>query len=135
MAVFHEIMAILQKNGYTNNEDTNVRVRQLLECLKDESQFHTLAEVQEWFKEITEGRKDFWTTVQAPYRRRDISRERVTALIDLGLRATRGSYKAVAALFHVEEGEYRRFMDFLRRSHCLLDFRPYRKAAAASREN
>ena len=48
------------------------------------------------------------------------------ALMDLGLRATRGSYKSVATLFHVEDREYRRFMDFLRRNRCQPDFRLYR---------
>ena len=38
--------------------------------------------------------------------------------------------KNLAALFHLNAGEYRRLMDFLRRSNCLLDFRPYRNAAA-----
>jgi hypothetical protein len=84
-------------------------------------------EVQLWFKDIAEGRKDFWSAIQRRYKRRDISREKVVALIDFGLRSTRGCYKTMASMFHLKEKEYRRFMDFLRRNHCLLDFRPYRK--------
>ncbi len=42
--------------------------------------------------------------------------------------------KTLAAAFHLKESEYRRFMDFLRRNECLLDFRPYRKSAANVRE-
>ena len=61
------------------------------------------------------------------YKRRDIPREKVVALVDMGLRTTRGSYKSLAALFQVKEDEYRKFMDFLRRNRCRLDFRPYRK--------
>jgi hypothetical protein len=60
------------------------------------------------------------------YKRRDISRERVIALVDRGLRSTQGNYKAVASMFNIKDSEYRRFMDFLRRHDCLLDFRPYR---------
>ncbi|HYR88070.1 MAG TPA: hypothetical protein VE422_28585 [Terriglobia bacterium] len=37
--------------------------------------------------------------------------------------------KTLASMFRLKENEYRRFMDFLRRNDCLLDFRPYRKAA------
>ena len=85
--------------------------------------------MQVWFKELTEGRKSFWTAVHDRYKRRDISRENVVALLDLGLRRTRGSYKNLAALFHLNADEYRRLMDFLRRSKCLLDFRPYRQPA------
>jgi transcriptional regulator with PAS, ATPase and Fis domain len=86
-------------------------------------------EVQRWFKELSEGRKDFWSEIHEPYKRRDISREKIVALIDLGLRTTRGNYKTMASLFKLKDKDYRRFMDFLRRGDCLLDFRPYRKMA------
>ena len=87
-------------------------------------------EVQSWFKDLSEGRQNFWSTVHERYKRRDISREKVVALVDLGLRSSGGSYKALASKFHLKRNEYRRFMDFLRRNKCLLDFRPYRQAAA-----
>jgi hypothetical protein len=61
--------------------------------------------------------------------KRDIPREKLIALIDLALRSTHGNYKSVAALFRIPK-EYRRFMDFLRRNDCELDFRPYRKLDA-----
>jgi DNA-binding NtrC family response regulator len=92
-------------------------------------------EVQTWFKDISEGRKDFWSVIHNRYKRRDISREKVVAFVDFGLRSTRGSYKNMASSFRLKEKEYRRFMDFLRRNDCLLDFRPYRKAATAPSEN
>jgi transcriptional regulator with GAF, ATPase, and Fis domain/tetratricopeptide (TPR) repeat protein len=84
-----------------------------------------------WFHDLTEGRRDFWTAVHDRYRRRDISRETLVALLDLGLRQTRGSYRKLASLFRLEPSDYRRMMSFLRRSHCLLDFRPYRKTAVS----
>ncbi|HZI85431.1 MAG TPA: sigma-54 dependent transcriptional regulator, partial [Pyrinomonadaceae bacterium] len=84
-------------------------------------------ETESWFKDLTEGRENFWSAVQDRYKRRDISRERVLALVDFGLRRTGGNYKTMASMLQIPKEEYRRFMDFLRRSHCLLDFRPYRK--------
>jgi transcriptional regulator with GAF, ATPase, and Fis domain len=89
----------------------------------------SMNEVQTWFKDLADGRKDFWSAVHNRYKRRDISREKVIALVDFGLRSTHGSYKTMASLFRLKKSEYRRFMDFLRRNDCLLDFRPYRKAA------
>jgi DNA-binding NtrC family response regulator/tetratricopeptide (TPR) repeat protein len=86
-------------------------------------------EVETWFKDISEGRQDFWSAIRNRYKHRDISREKVVALVDFGLRSTKGSYKTMASLFRLQEKEYHRFMDFLRRNDCLLDFRPYRKAA------
>jgi transcriptional regulator with PAS, ATPase and Fis domain len=90
-------------------------------------------EVQSWFKDLSEGRKDFWSAVHNKYKRRDISRGKVLALVDFGLRSTRGNYKTMAAMFHLKEKDYRRFMDFLRRSECLLDFRPYRKLVTSAK--
>jgi transcriptional regulator with PAS, ATPase and Fis domain len=84
-------------------------------------------EVTIWFRELIEGQKNFWW-VQDKYKKRDISREKVIALVDLGLKATQGSYKNLATRFQLRDKEYRRFMDFLRRNNCLLDFRPYRRA-------
>src|SRR5262249_24062599 len=75
-------------------------------------------EAKLWLSDLSEGRKDFWIAIHDRYKRRDISREKVTALIDLGLRTTRGSYKNLASLLHIRPGEYRRLMDFLRRSKC-----------------
>lgn len=84
-------------------------------------------DVSAWFHELTEGRKNFWSAVHDKYKNRDISRQKVMALVDFGLKSTRGSYKNLASSFRLREKEYRRFMDFLRRNNCLLDFRPYRK--------
>jgi len=88
-------------------------------------------EVQVLFQDIKEGRKDFWSDIHNRYKRRDISREKVLAFVDFGLRSTRGSYTTMASMFRLKETDYRRFMDFLRRNDCLLDFRPYRKASAS----
>jgi len=92
-------------------------------------------DVQNWFKDIAAGREDFWSGVRNPYKRRDISREKIRALVDFGLRTTGGSYKDMVSQLRLKQSDYRRFMDFLRRNDCLLDFRPYRKATNASREN
>jgi transcriptional regulator with GAF, ATPase, and Fis domain len=87
-------------------------------------------EIESWFKDLSEGRKDFWSEVHGRYKKRDISREKVVALLDVGLRSSGGCYKTLISKFHLKRHEYRRFMDFLRRNDCLLDFRPYRRAAA-----
>ena len=50
MAVFNEILNVLEKKEYKIDSNTIVRVHQLLECLKDENNFHTLPEVLEWFR-------------------------------------------------------------------------------------
>lgn len=51
MNTFDEIIGILERNSYEIDGDTKIRVRQLLECLKDENKFRSLDEVKEWFEE------------------------------------------------------------------------------------
>jgi transcriptional regulator with PAS, ATPase and Fis domain len=100
--------------------------------IEDSPGEESVTEVRKWLADLADGKRNFWTEIHDRYKRRDISREKVVALIDLGLRTTRGSYKNLASLLHIQEREYRRLMDFLRRNNCLLDFRPYRKVASLS---
>lgn len=95
-------------------------------------QSNDIDDVRKMFTDLAEGRRNFWTAIHDRYKQRDIPREKVVALVDLGLRKTSGSYKELASLFRIDDGEYRRLMDFLRRNNCLLDFRPYRKVASLS---
>jgi DNA-binding NtrC family response regulator len=60
------------------------------------------------------GAGSFWELVHAPYLARELSRAEVRLVVERGLVATRGSYKRVLALFGVAEGDYLKFMDFLR---------------------
>lgn len=71
------------------------------------------------FQELIDGQRNFWTVLP------DVS-EDLRALIILALRATGGSYRMAADLFHVNRNDYGRFMDSLRRKRCIVDFRPFR---------
>lgn len=51
MNPYDDIIEVLQKNKYTIDDNARARVRQLLECLKDDNQFHTLDKVQQLLKE------------------------------------------------------------------------------------
>ena len=70
---------------------------------------------------------NFWDTVARPYSERMITRAQVEHLIRQGLERTRGSYKKMLPLFRIPESDYKRFMDFLRRHNCNVDFRGFRK--------
>lgn len=70
---------------------------------------------------------DFWETVARPYAERLITRNQVEHVIRQGLERTHGSYKKMLPLFRIPESDYKRFMDFLRRHNCNIDFRGYRK--------
>jgi transcriptional regulator with GAF, ATPase, and Fis domain len=66
---------------------------------------------------------NFWDTVAGPYSERMITRAQVEHLIRQGLERTRGSYKKMLPLFRIPESDYKRFMGFLRRHNCNVDFR------------
>ncbi|MCB9733894.1 MAG: hypothetical protein H6745_14945 [Deltaproteobacteria bacterium] len=73
------------------------------------------------------GEVTFDDAVVAPFRAHDLTREGVRALLHLGLTDAGGLYKTLAAAWHVAEGDYQRFMDFLRRANAALDYRAYRR--------
>jgi DNA-binding NtrC family response regulator len=122
-----ELQNCVERGYFTTSEKTILSIP-----IEDSTGEESVNEVRKWLADLADGRRNFWTEIHERYKRRDISREKVVALIDLGLRTTRGSYKNLASLIHIQEGEYRRLMDFLRRNNCLLDFRPYRKVASLS---
>ena len=51
----------------------------------------------------------------------------------LGLEATGGSYKALASLWNIVPGDYKKLHDFLRHNDCLVDYRPFRRGKAVGR--
>ena len=69
----------------------------------------------------------FWETVAGPYSDRLITRGQMEQVVRQGLQRTHGSYRKLLPMFRIEEKDYKRFMDFLRRHHCNVDFREYRK--------
>jgi transcriptional regulator with GAF, ATPase, and Fis domain len=70
---------------------------------------------------------NFWDSIARPYANRTITRRQVEAVIRRALEETGGNYRKVVELFNMPRCDYKRFMDFLRRHQCNVDFRPYRQ--------
>jgi len=70
---------------------------------------------------------DFWESVARPYAERSITKKQVESVIRRGLAQTGGNYRKLTRLFNMPQTDYKRFMDFLRRHRCNVDFRPYRR--------
>jgi DNA-binding NtrC family response regulator len=73
-----------------------------------------------------EAGEDFWTVVGQSFKARELTRADLTALVDRGLTETRGSYRALLALFNLPEGDYKKFHAFLYQQRCNLPVAPYR---------
>ena len=78
------------------------------------------------YKKLLEERESFWSTVYPLYMQREITRGNVRDLVRKGLEEARGNYKIVARLFNMEERDYKRFLNFLRKHDCQVPFKEYR---------
>jgi hypothetical protein len=63
---------------------------------------------------------------------RDLTRDDVRAVIRRGLEESRGSYKVLMRSFNLEERDYKRVLNFLRKHECHVAFQPYRTGIAFS---
>jgi DNA-binding NtrC family response regulator len=73
-----------------------------------------------------EAGEDFWSVVGQAFKARELTRADLTALVDRGLTETRGSYRALLALFNLPDSDYKRFHAFLYQQRCNLPVAPYR---------
>jgi two-component system, NtrC family, response regulator AtoC len=63
---------------------------------------------------MTGGTGTFWDVVYGPFMDRELNRGEVRAVVEEGLRRSNWSYKRALEVFGVEQGDYLKFMDFLR---------------------
>jgi hypothetical protein len=71
--------------------------------------------------------ESFWTAVHEPFKQRELTRKDLTALIDLGLRRTRGNYRSLLKIVNLPPADYKRFHAFLYQQRCNLPVRGYRE--------
>jgi hypothetical protein len=65
---------------------------------------------------------------------RDLTRKDVRAIITRGLHETAGNYKMLVELFNMDRGDYKRFLNFLRKHNCQLPFADFRAVKSWHRE-
>jgi DNA-binding NtrC family response regulator len=74
----------------------------------------------------------FWQVVYDPYMDRDLTRGQVRAVIKKALLRTGGNYRQVISLFNLPPDDYKKFLNFLRKHECQLEFKEFRKITGAS---
>ncbi len=143
-----EAMQVLQEYSWPGNvrQVENVVERLVVTCRREviqiddlspeiraPGQFHmrprrerrrTIAD--ELFKRLIDNGESFWTAVYPLYMNREITKNNVRDLVHKGLEEARGNYKIVLRLFNMESGDYKRFLNFLRKHDCQLPFKEYR---------
>ena len=57
---------------------------------------------------------------------RDLTRDDLRTLVGMGLQQTSGSYRVLVELFNMPPGDYKRFLNFLRKHQCHMPFQQFR---------
>jgi transcriptional regulator with PAS, ATPase and Fis domain len=78
------------------------------------------------YSTLVEGHYTFWGHIHPLLLKRDITRHDLRQLVSLGLMSTRGNYRGLLKLFGMDEGDYKRFMNFLAAHECTVDYRQFR---------
>jgi transcriptional regulator with PAS, ATPase and Fis domain len=78
------------------------------------------------FNQLVVGGESFWTVVYAPFMARDLTRADLRRIVTLGLSRTKGNYRQVLQLFNMNDSDYKRFLNFLRKYQCQLPFQSFR---------
>jgi transcriptional regulator with PAS, ATPase and Fis domain len=78
------------------------------------------------FNRLVSGEESFWSAVYVPFMNRDLTRADLRRIISLGLERTKGNYRLLLQLFHMNATDYKRFLNFLRKYQCQLTFQAFR---------
>ncbi len=74
--------------------------------------------------------ESFWTAVYPAFMSRDLRRDDLRKLVQMGLERSNGNYRLLVQLFNMPADDYKRFLSFLRKHDCHLPFQGFRVAPA-----
>ena len=100
-----------------------VRTRQLAGAGRTDRRKHVADHLLE---RLASGTTTFWEQVHPLFMNRDITRHDLRELVGRGLASSGGNYRALLPLFGIAPHEYKRFLEFLTKHGCNVDFRPFR---------
>jgi two-component system response regulator AtoC len=101
-----------------------IRLRQGASVRPRKERRRTVAD--DLYQRLIRDGESFWAVVYPLYMQREITRSNVRDLVRKGLEEARGNYKIVARLFNMDQGDYKRFLNFLRKHECQVPFKEYR---------
>jgi transcriptional regulator with PAS, ATPase and Fis domain len=86
------------------------------------------------FNRMIARRESFWSAVYPAFMARDLTRGDLRAILQKGLEQTGGSYKVLVELLNMDAGDYKRFLNFLRKHECHVPFQRFRTARPGTAE-
>jgi len=72
--------------------------------------------------------ESFWSAVYPVFMSRDLTRDDLRRIVQIGLESTNGNYRLLVQLFNMPDEDYKRFLSFLRKHDCHLPFQRFRVA-------
>jgi transcriptional regulator with PAS, ATPase and Fis domain len=72
--------------------------------------------------------ESFWSVVYPVFMSRDLTRDDLRRIVQIGLESTNGNYRLLIQLFNMPDEDYKRFLSFLRKHDCHLPFQRFRVA-------
>ena len=72
--------------------------------------------------------ESFWSVVYPVFMSRDLTRDDLRKIVQIGLESTNGNYRLLIQLFNMPDEDYKRFLSFLRKHDCHLPFQRFRVA-------
>jgi two-component system, NtrC family, nitrogen regulation response regulator NtrX len=78
---------------------------------------------------LTNG-ESFWSVVYPLFMSRDLTRNDLRKIVQIGLETTNGNYRSLVQQFNMPTEDYKRFLSFLRKHDCHLPFQRFRAAPA-----
>jgi transcriptional regulator with GAF, ATPase, and Fis domain len=121
-----ERVAVTTPNTTIRPDDLplEIRLRQGASFRPKKERRRTVAD--DLYQRLLQEKESFWTVVYPLYMQREITRSNVRDLVRKGLEEARGNYKIVARLFNMDPGDYKRFLNFLRKHDCQVPFKEFR---------
>lgn len=83
---------------------------------------------EEMATRMLENGESFWSVVYPTFMSRDLTRDDLRKVVQIGLETTNGNYRLLIQLFNMPEDDYKRFLGFLRKHDCHLPFQRFRVA-------
>lgn len=73
--------------------------------------------------------ESFWSAVYPSFMARDLTRQDLRSVVQIGLEQTKGNYRLLVEVFNMPGADYKRFLSFLRKHDCHLPFQQFRSTA------
>jgi transcriptional regulator with GAF, ATPase, and Fis domain len=100
--------------GYSLSEGDLIEPEDFSAELRSEWSGGGVADSTSIYRRMAEHGESFWDVVYEPFMDRELNRNQVRSVVRKGLLQSHESYKKLMKIFHIDEKDYHRFMDFLR---------------------